>query len=211
MKISREKQAISAYLKLLQSKGASTNVLYKRSVFLDLFTPLLHNKTPERFNYRMALDEIIKKIPPEEVQESLNIAREFYSFWVKDIKAIATFNANYGFDVASIQWKPLPTTLNAIIQSLDKLHLNAQESQALNSYNQALIDLKLHAEQINAQLTLAKIILLRLQGAPANNHKCYRIAVDLTLPLFALEESKDFFLKIVREFYPFWIAQQSQP
>lgn len=210
MKISREKQAISAYLKLLQSKGASTNVLYKRSLFLDKFTPLLHNKTPERFNYRMALDEIIKKIPAEDVQESLNIAREFYSFWVKDIKGIATFSANYGFDVDSIQWKPLPTSLSTILQNLEKLHLNAQESQALNSYNQALIELKLHAEQINAQLTLAKIILLRLQGAPVNNHKCFRIAVDLTLPLFALEESKDFFLKVVREFYPYWIAQQAQ-
>lgn len=209
MKISREKQAISAYLKLLQSKGASTNVLYKRSLFLDKFTPLLHNKTPERFNYRMALDELIKKNPAEEVQESLNIAREFYSFWVKDIKGIAAFSENYGFDVESVKWKPLPTSLNSIIQSLDKLHLDDRESQALNSYNQALIALKLHAEQINAHLTLAKIILLRLQGAPANNHKCYRIAVDLTLPLFALEESKDLFLKIVREFYPYWIAQQA--
>lgn len=209
MKVSREKQAISAYLKFLQSKGAETKVLYKRSVFLDKLTPLLHNKTLERFNYRAALDEVIKKIPADEVQESLNIAREFYAFWMKDIKGIAAFSANYGFDVDSIQWKPLPTSLNAIIQSLESQHFSAQESLALNQYNQALIQLGLHVEQINAQLTMAKIILLRLQGAPANNHKCFRIAVDLTLPLFALEESKDFFLKIVREFYPFWIAQQS--
>ena len=209
MKTSREKQAISAYLKFLQSKGASTKVLYQRSLFLDQFTPLLHNKTPERFNYRAALDAVIKKIPPENVQDCLNIAREFYSFWVKDIKGIATFSENYGFDVQSIQWKPIPTSLNTIIQNLDKLHLNEQESRALNAYNQALIELKLHAEQIKAHLTLAKIILLRLQGAPMNNHKCYRIAVDLTLPLFTLPESQDFFLKIVREFYPFWMAEQA--
>jgi len=209
MKISREKEAISAYLKLLKSKGASTNVLYKRSLFLDQFTPLLQNKTLERLNYRLALDTVIKTIPSENVQESLNIAREFFAFWMKDMKAIAAFGLNYGFDVQSIQWKPLATSLNAIIQNVEKLHLNTQESQALNSYNQALIDLKLHAEQINAQLTLAKIILLRLQGAPLSNHKCFRIAVDLTLPLFTLPESQEFFLKVVREFYPHWSAEYS--
>jgi len=209
MKISREKEAISAYLKLLQSKGASTHVLYKRSLFLDQFTPLLQNKTLERLNYRLALDTVIKAIPSENVQESLNIAREFYAFWMKDMKAIATFGLNYGFDVQSIQWKPLPTSLNEIIQNIEKLHLNTQASQALNRYNQALINLKLHAEQINAQLTLAKIILLRLQGAPTNNHKCFRIAVDLTLPLFTLPESQDFFLKVVREFYPHWSSEYS--
>lgn len=47
MNPSHEKEAIRAYLKLLQAKGASTNVLYKHSLFLDQLVVSLAGKPLE--------------------------------------------------------------------------------------------------------------------------------------------------------------------
>ncbi|MDP3087450.1 MAG: hypothetical protein Q8M99_04550, partial [Methylotenera sp.] len=61
MDTSREKEAISAYFKLLQHKGAKAGVLYKRSLFLDQLAPLLAGKLPDRSSYSQAIDTLIKK------------------------------------------------------------------------------------------------------------------------------------------------------
>jgi hypothetical protein len=39
MSTAREKEAISAYFKLLEKKGAKSGLLYKRSLFLDSLLP----------------------------------------------------------------------------------------------------------------------------------------------------------------------------
>ena len=89
MNITREKEAISAYLKFLQAKGATSGMLYRRSFFLDKLTPILSEKKLDRSEYGQALDDVIKNIPANDWHESLNTAREFYPFWIKDIKVLA--------------------------------------------------------------------------------------------------------------------------
>jgi hypothetical protein len=207
MKLSREKEAISAYLKLLKSKGASTNVLYKRAVLLDALALKLQSTPLARASYSHALHQVMKNLPPDTLQENLNTGREFYPFWMQDIKAIAAFNLHYGFDVQSIAWRPIATSLKSLVDSLATEQFNPAEERALNAYRQALLHLNIEDIMLNEHITLAKIILFRLRDAPALNHKCYRTAVDLTLPLFTLAESKNFFLNVVREFYPIWISE----
>jgi hypothetical protein len=47
---------------------------------------------------------------------------------------------------------------------------------------------------------------VRLKNAPIKNHKSYRTAVDLTLPLFNIKNNRRLFLVVVREFYNFWVG-----
>lgn len=204
MNITREKEAISAYLKLLQAKGAATGMLYKHSLFLDKLTVNLAEKTLDRNEYGLALDVVMKAIPAENWHISLNIAREFYPFWMKDIKAIAAFNLHYGFDVQSIQWKPLATSLKSLTESLATEEFDDSESLPLYAYQLALRHNGAEKSLADTRVILAKIILIRLRDAPVKNNKIYRIAIDLTLPLFNMQESKQLFLIVVREFYNFW-------
>ncbi len=60
----------------------------------------------------------MKATHAEHWHESFNTAREFYPFWMKDIKAIAAFGLQSGFDVQPIEWKPAQTTLKALTDSL---------------------------------------------------------------------------------------------
>ncbi len=204
MNTTREKEAISAYLKLLQTKGAATNMLYKHSLFLDKLTLILAGKSLERTEYGQALDDVMRTIPADDWHESLNTAREFYPFWMKDIKAIAAFNLHYGFDVRSIKWKPLAASLKSLTDSLETEKFDNSENWPLNAYKQALRFEGAEHSLVDTRIKLAKIILIRLRDAPEKNNKSYRTAVDLTLPLFNIQESKRLFLVVVREFYYFW-------
>jgi hypothetical protein len=204
MVISREKEAVSAYLKLLQSKGATSGILYKHSLFLDLLTNALAGKQLSSAVYSLTLDTVMKTIPAENWHVNLNTAREFYPFWMKDIKAIAAFNLNYGFDVDSIQWKPISTSLKALTDSLELEKFDTTEIWPLKAYTQAMRYEGAEQSLVDTRIKLAKIILIRLRDAPIKNHKSYRTAVDMTLPLFKINEAKQLFILVVREFYNFW-------
>ena len=204
MVISREKEAVSAYLKLLQSKGATSGVLYNHSLFLDILTNALAGKQLSSSVYSTTLDAVMKSTPAENWHVNLNTAREFYPFWMKDIKAIAAFNLNYGFDVDLIQWKQLATSLKALTDSLEMEIFDATENWPLKAYSQAMRYEGAEQSLVDTRIKLAKIILIRLRDAPIKNHKSYRTAVDMTLPLFKINEAKQLFILVVREFYNFW-------
>lgn len=206
----REKEAISAYLKLLQNKGAKSGLLYKRSLFLDQLSPLLADKHLDRTAYGEALDILMKAIPADLWHEGLNAAREFYPFWMKDIKAIAAFGAQSGFNIQPLEWKPKQTTLKALTDGLKKEQFSVTETRHLMAYTHALKDKSADKSIINNRLKLAQILLLRLRDAPANDSRVYRAAVDLTLPLFNEQETKQLFLFVIREFYYFW-ADNERP
>lgn len=204
MHTTREKEAINAYLKLLQTKGAASGILYKRSLFLDKLCLSLAGKTLDRTEYGQALDVVMKTIPTDDWHENLNTAREFYPFWMKDIKAIAAFNLHYGFDIETVQWKPLATSLKSLTDSLETEKFDASENWPLKAYTQALRYEGAEQSLVDTRVKLAKIILIRLRDAPVKNNKFYRTAVDLTLPLFTIKENRHLFLVVVREFYYFW-------
>lgn len=208
MNANREKKAIHAYLKLLENKGAKSGVLYKRSLFLDQFSHLLTAKALNRTSYGIALDDLMKTIPADKWNDSLVTAREFYPFWMNDIKAIAKFNTQSEFDVEPIQWKPLQTSIKSLTAGLENKKFNVSETRHLMAYTQTLQDKGADSSIIQTRVNLAKILLLQLRGAPDEDARVYRKAVDLTLPLFKIDETKKLFLFVIREFYYFWIDNE---
>lgn len=204
MSLTREKEAISAYLKLLQVKGADAGVLHKRALFLDKLGACLVDKALDGGEYREAIEVVMETIPGDDWHYCLTTAREFYAFWVKDIKAIAAFNLHSGFDIQPIPWKPVPTSLKALWKSLEVEKFEASENWPLKAYTQALRHEGAEQSLVDTRVNLAKIILIRLRDAPHKDHKSYRTAVDLTLPLFNIKQNRRLFLVVVREFYHFW-------
>ncbi len=209
MDISREKQAVSAYFKLLEKKGAKSGMLYKRSVFLDKLIPQLADKEIERTTYSKAISAIMKDVPAETWHECLNTAREFYPFWTQDIKAIAAFSINGGFDVQPQKWTPAPTTLKSLTERLKTEKFDATDARQLKLYTNALRDKGADQLLLDTRINLAKVLLMQLKGAPIGDARVYRTAVDFTLPMFKADESKQLFLFVIREFYYYWIGDYS--
>jgi hypothetical protein len=201
----REKEAANAYLKFLQGKGAPSGMLYLRSRFLDSFMLRLVGKVQARKEFAYALEETLAMLPHNERNNALNTAREFFPFWMNDIKAIAMFEEYYGFSVQDINWEPKHKTLKTLTDELETEKLTEAESQSLNTYRQTIMKLGADKSVVDTRSKLAKIILIRLRDAPMTNHVIYRLSVDLTLPLFKTKEIKQLYLDVVREFYYFWI------
>ncbi len=201
---SREQKAADAYLKFLQSKGAPSGTLYRRSRFLDAFMGKLHDKEQTRKSFALALEATLTNLPQEDRSNALNTAREYFPFWMNDIKAIALFHEYYGFTTDEIAWKPKHATLAALTKNLSTEEFTDAENLALNNYLKAIANLGANKAMIETRKKLAKIILLRVREAPSKGHAIYRISVDLTLPLFKTKEIRDLYLEVVREFYHFW-------
>jgi len=204
MNKTREKEAINAYLKLLQTKGANSSLLHRRSLFLDKLSVGLVDLTLDGNEYRVVVENIMEATPADDWHESLTAAREFYPFWVKDIKAIAALNLNPGFEIHPLEWKPDYASLKSLTDSLVTEKFDTSENWPLKAYTQALRHEGADQALVDTRCKLAKIILIRLRSAPEKNHKAYRAAVDLTLPLFNIKQNRKLFLVVVREFYHFW-------
>ncbi len=199
-----EREAADAYLAFLQSKGAQSRMLYLRSKFLDSFIKKLTGKMQTRNAFSYALEDTLKTVEKDEKNLALSTAREYFPFWMNDIKAIALFEEYYGFSTNEIIWEPKHKTLASLTKELDTTMLTEQEIQSLNTYLEAIIQLGADQTVVETRTKLSKIILIRLREAPMANHAAYRIAVDLTLPLFKTKEIKTLYLDVVREFYYFW-------
>lgn len=201
----REKEAAHAYLTFLQNKGAPSGMLYLRSKFLDGFILNLADRIQTRKEFAYALEETLETLTQQDRSHALTTAREFFPFWMSDIKAIAMFEEYYAFSANDTKWEPKYTTLKALTNDLESVTLTAKESEALNAYIQAIIKHGADRSVVKTRSRLCKIILIRLREAPVINQATYRIAVDLTLPLFTQAEIKKVYLDVVREFYYFWV------
>jgi hypothetical protein len=201
-----DNEAVRAYLKLLQTKGAVSSALLTRSLFLEKLTVNLVGRELDGNEYRQAVELVMETLPADDWHDCLTTSREFYPFWRQDIKAIAALNINPGFDVTPFQWKPLPASLKSLMDSLITEKFDASENWPLKAYAQALRQEGSEQSLVDTRVKLAKIILVRLKNAPVKNHKSYRTAVDLTLPLFNIKNNRRLFLVVVREFYHFWVG-----
>lgn len=206
MNENREQEALGAYLRLLRNKGASIEALKQREDFLSKLLPDLAGEPNEGRLYRDIVENLLETIDKTQWSFYLPVAREFFPFWIKDIKAIAALNADAGFDVEPPQWQPLDCNLKALWAILDKEKFAVAETWPLKSYTLALRQEGASQTLVDTRVKLVKLLLVRLRDAPDKHHKLYRIAVDSTVPLFAMREMRQLFLIVVREFFYFWIG-----
>lgn len=200
-----ENEALNAYLSFLRTKGITQKSLDARIEFLARLIAGLASKPYDRNAYAGALNTIMKKTRDQAWHFHMQVAREFYPFWMQDIKAIALLSEQYGTQ-SVVDWTPLPTTLKQISFMLETVVFNEAESAQLEQYLQTMRQLGLPKGEIVVKLRLAKIMLLRLRDAPQKSGAIYRVAVDMTLPLFRLKNSRQLFLSVVREFFEHWMT-----
>ena len=202
----REQEALRVYLKLLQNKGASEASLEQREKFLLELIPSIKDLQNNGSLFRDAVEDYLDGIDKAKWAFCLAVAREYFPFWAKDIKAIATLNADAAFAVDSVQWQPLDYSLKVLWEMLDKEQFSVSENWPIKSYTLALRQNGAAQLLVDTRVKLVKLLLIRLRDAPKKNHKTYRIAVDSSASLFTVKETRYLFFAVVREFYYFWIG-----
>ncbi len=120
MKIeSREQQALEVYIKLLTGKGFGPDTFVPRINFLNKFMPLLANKDLNGIGYRIAIEGLMDSVAEADWPESLVIAREYYPFWLNDLKAVAKLSKNTIADTLPIDWQPKHIALSDLWHTVD--------------------------------------------------------------------------------------------
>lgn len=204
MNLNREQEALKVYLKLLEGKGVGADSIARRQSFLNKLMPFLADITSNGSQYREALELFMDTISSADWPYDLAVAREYYAFWMKDIKAIAAYSATPGYEEEPVSWQPADTSLKALWDIVDKAKFDLAESWALKAYTKALRDETAPQTLIETRVKLAKVLLIQLKDAPVKHNQAYRVSVDATVPLFDIRQNRRLFLVVVREFFHFW-------
>lgn len=200
----REQQALEVYIKLLKSKGFGPETFVQRTNFLNKLMPLLADKKLMGGEYRLTLEELMDSVSEEDWPENLLVAREYFPFWVGDLKAVAKLSQGVSKDTLPIDWKPIQVQLAELWYAVDEQKFGRTDSWALKAYTKALRNENADQVLIDTRLKLAKILLVRLSDAPDRDNVAYRTTIDATLPLFEIKKNRRLFLVVVREFFHFW-------
>lgn len=200
----REQQALEVYIKLLTGKGFGPDTFVPRINFLNKLIPLLVDKELNGRVYRIAIEQVMDTVEETDWPESLIVAREYYPFWMNDLKAVALLSKVSTVDSLPIGWQPTHVELSALWHSVDTEKFDTTDSWALKAYTKALRFENADQLLIDTRVKLAKILLVRMREAPDKNNKFYRTTVDATLPLFEVKKNRRLFLVVVREFFHFW-------
>jgi hypothetical protein len=143
-------------------------------------------------------------VTKEDWPESLVVAREYFPFWINDLKAVTLLSKVVTEDALPIDWKPIHVELSQLWNTVDQEKFGTAEAWAIKAYTKALRNENAEQTLIDTRLKLVKILLVRIKDAPVKDNKAFRVAVDATLPLFELKKNRRLFLAVVREFFHFW-------
>jgi len=200
----REQTAFDAYIRILQSKGATPESIDKRRNLLEVLLIRLEDKPCNGEIYRQEVEAVMEQLNKLDWSFYLTVIREFFRFWTNDIKAIAYLSAQSGFDLDPVQLQPMEATLQSLWEKMDKEQFSVVENWPIKAYTLALRDAGAARAVVDTRIKLVKLLMMRFRDAPEFNTKRYRISVDACLYMFESRELRDLFLMVVREFYYFW-------
>lgn len=207
----REQAALNAYLHLLEGKGATGDHLTQRRALAMCLIPLLEQQPLDGSLYREHVEQVLQQMDKALWPAFLAAAREYYYFWTGDIKTIAAMHSSGGYDIAPPACDVPAENLRTLWESLDRETFEVAEIWPLKAYASALREEGSDKTVIDTRCKLVKLLLVRLRDAGEKDAAHYRVAVDSTVPLFAMKETRQLFLVVVREFFYFWIGDPDAP
>lgn len=208
MEVTREQEALKAYVKLLSSQGVSQRVLVQREFIILRLSVFLAQIPGHGSHYRQAVDRFIHSIDPAEVPAVLPVVREFFSFWMRDIKAIAAMSQANVFHGTSMPSIATQDELFKHWYDLDQLALQKPEAQMLEAFHTATLARNPDPLIYKERMRMAKSLLLSLRQVAHKQSLSYRQIVDRNLPLFNALGTHHAFLSVSREFYYFWRGER---
>ena len=155
---SREQQALEVYIKLLTTKGFGPSTFVPRINFLNKLMPLLAGKEPNGGVYRGVIEALMDTVSAQDWPESLVISREYFPFWINDLKAVSNLSKSTTVDTLPIDWQPESVQLGDLWHSVDAEKFGTTDAWALKAYTKALRFENADQTLIDTRLKLAKIL-----------------------------------------------------
>lgn len=203
-------EAMQAYLTLLKNKGASSRDLNLRKHFLRFLISELKNKPFNGDAFREAVDSILNGFPDQADLLVLPIcAREFYYFWIGDIKQVALLHASGGLDPNPV----VIATEGGLVDMLSLMDSSGWEDShipCLDLYLETLRNSGASDAVIDVRERLLRLLLFVTRDFE-QNARVYRAGVDALQALFKKEEARQTFVTVAREFFYYWIERIQRP
>lgn len=211
MEMTREEEAQKAYVKLLTGQGVSQRVLVQREFILIRVSAFLKDIPCDGSHYRHAVDRFIASIDPAEIPSILPVIREFFSFWVGDIKAIAAMSQAKVFNGSTPVVMVAQDELFKHWYDLDKTPMTSYETQVMETFEHMTQVRGFEPAVFKERMRMARYLLMSLRHVSFKQSHSYRQMVDRNLPLFNALGSQHTFLSVAREFYYFWRGDMLKP
>lgn len=197
--------ALEAYLNLIHRKGASDQVVEERRQLLKKLTALLDGRPKDIELFRQAVDAYLERCPHEDRVTALTCAREYYYFWLGDMKKLAELTSRSGFTIHNPRMD-IAASLDELLQRMAAAGFS-RFPPSLEIYLGKLFEGGMKERQIAPREQILKAMLYLLDGQPYKPEN-YRIAVDaMLLQLkFDDDESRVAFLQLAREYFYYWLS-----
>lgn len=202
----REQEAQDAYFKLLKNKGADLDNIKRRQQCVQKLVPAIETLEADGLLYRDAVDSTLAHVAIADWPLFLTVVREYFHFWIQDIKTIAAMYIDAEFDAEISELKPLGGDLKGLWKSIEQEKFTTVENWPVKSYILALKQHGASTPVIDTRIRLVRLLIVQMRAAPELNNKYYRLAVDSMMHLFTVKQMRNFFLTVVREFFNFWIG-----
>lgn len=207
----REQDAINAYLKLMARSGVDDADLETRRKYLVHLATLITSRPQNNEMFREAVDEALQSVSKAEWPFFLNLSREYYWFWIDDIKAIAAMHASGSYRATPLVSAVPSEELRVLWNNLDQQQFLVAEKWPLKAYTAALKQEGAEQAVVDTRTKLVKLLLVRLRGTSERDGKHYQTVVDSLMPLFSKKEMRYLYMQVVREFFYFWIGDPEAP
>lgn len=209
MEDQKANDALQAYLSLLKSKGASSRELNVRKHFLRFLISELKDKPCTGDAYRASVDAVLAGFPQNEDLKVLPVcARDFYYFWIGDIKQIALLHATGLIDPNPL----IIATQGSLIDMLGEMDRAGWEMNDIPALRQYLADLRANGATdavIDIRERLIRLLLFVIREHEPTS-RAYRAGVDALQGMFQKEEARNTFVTVARDFFYYWLGRVPQ-
>ncbi len=196
--------AIEKYITFITSKGQNQNILIVQDYLVRL-TNFLSHVNGDGLSYRKAINAFLKTLRTEERPYCLNLAREFFPFWIEVVKSVTSSSKGNLFNLISLNKQPSHKMLLEVWNNIDHENVTERENIPLRHYSESMDNIGIDQEVIHTRKKIAKIITKELRNHNETFEMNYRNAVNNTQYLFKIQNVKRVFICVSREFYYFCI------
>ncbi|MTD33530.1 hypothetical protein GKE73_12140 [Paludibacterium sp. dN 18-1] len=200
---SDEPASLVAYLRLIERQGASAQVVAERRRLLTPLVRVLEGKPQQLEVFREAVEMLLADCEPDERVITLTSAREYYYFWLGDVKKLAAMTSRAGFSTRNVHIE-VTGSLDDLCQRLQQQGF-ADFPPSLGIYLGELFENGVDESVIAEREILLKAMLFLLHGQPYKPES-YRVAVDAMLLHLAERGNHTAFLDLAREFFYYWLS-----
>jgi hypothetical protein len=203
-------RAAEHYTATLEQKAIlSTNAIQHSKRQLLTLVTMLGSKDGHSA-YRSAVNAFIAQADEDEKFACATLARDFYPFWVQEVRPEISFGQPFDNTRPFLNKDPHKGAFIQAWNSIDNHAFNLTEQQVIETYVNALGRLVLKSDAITVRAKLAKLILQQVATVRLGDGQAYRSAVDQLYQQIHRPDFKSYFLEVAREFYYFW-RQDAQP